>query len=88
VVRGHHATLFPVNLPSWLPEKVVAEMLRRFRRHLVGELRLLTRRVEISALPFAMHHSRTPSTQSESARSMSTDSSDGWSLFPSDAESD
>jgi hypothetical protein len=88
MVRGHHATLFPVDLPSWLPEQVVKEMLKRFRKHLVDELHLMLRRTALDSLPFAKHHSRTPSMESASAKSTSADSSDGWSLFPSGSESE
>jgi hypothetical protein len=34
VVRGYHATVYPVVLPDWLPPDIVTQMLLRFRQYL------------------------------------------------------
>lgn len=38
IVRGYHTSLYPVELPSWLPEHVLTDMVKRFERHLRREL--------------------------------------------------
>jgi hypothetical protein len=40
-VRGRHATVYPVDLPAWLPAGVLEEMIRRFRIYLRDELLIL-----------------------------------------------
>jgi hypothetical protein len=40
-VRGYHTTLFPVELPRWLPRKVLAALFERFQKHLAVEVKKL-----------------------------------------------
>ena len=37
-VRGYHTSFYPVELPSWLPEHVLTDMVKRFELHLRREL--------------------------------------------------
>lgn len=41
MVRGFHTTVYPVQLPSWLPKHVVDQMVTRFEAHLRLALSLL-----------------------------------------------
>ena len=38
MVRGYHTSFYPVELPSWLPEHVLRDMVSRFEGHLRHEL--------------------------------------------------
>lgn len=42
--RGYHTSLYPVDLPSWLPESDIREMNNRFWKHLRREFDTLTQR--------------------------------------------
>ena len=55
-VRGHHATLFPVELPEWLSPRVVDEMIIRFQEILYNEI--------LRMLKFEASDKRPPSRQS------------------------
>jgi hypothetical protein len=66
-VRGHHATMYPVELPPWIPDYIVFQMLARFQQYLIGELLKLT-------VP-ATRHKLSPSL--ESINTDSSGSTDG-----------
>ena len=56
-VRGHHATLFYLHLPSWLPTDNVHALVLKFTYYLCCELNTLMN-------PPQSQHSRTPSLES------------------------
>lgn len=41
-VRGFHGTVFPMELPSWLPIAVLQEMVTQFKGHLFSALKELS----------------------------------------------
>jgi hypothetical protein len=43
-IRGGHATLTQVELPSWLPEEITSEILNIFKGHLISEITKMTER--------------------------------------------
>lgn len=49
-VRGFHTTVYPVQLPSWLPEGIVDEMVVRFKFHLRIALSLLAESKSMEAV--------------------------------------
>ena len=55
-VRGRHATLFPVELPEWLPPQVMDEMITRFQEILYDEI--------LRMMKFESSNNRPPSWQS------------------------
>jgi hypothetical protein len=67
-VRGRHPTVFPVQLPQWLPPKIMREMIARFQSFLALEIKTM--------MSTDMQYGRTPSRQSQSARSSGYDSDD------------
>jgi hypothetical protein len=60
-VRGRHPTVFPVQLPQWLPPKIMREMIARFQSFLALEIKTM--------MSTDMQYGRTPSRKSQSARS-------------------
>jgi hypothetical protein len=40
-LRGRHSTIYPVELPKWLPPEIVDKMNERFQRHLGQEIRIM-----------------------------------------------
>lgn len=46
-VCGHHRVPYAVELPSWLPQEVVAALSSKFRALVVEEFKLLTSSVEL-----------------------------------------
>jgi hypothetical protein len=67
-VRGHHAVLSPVQLPSWASDDMVKEMLCRYEKRLVEQIKIMM------SPTGAGGHSRGNSMQSNAG--LSTDSSD------------
>ena len=45
-VRGHHATVTPVQLPRWLPRDVLEQMVVRFKNHLLREIFAMTQSID------------------------------------------
>ena len=43
-VDGHHKTLFQVELPDWLPLKIVVKLTARFEKILLDQIRTLVKR--------------------------------------------
>lgn len=41
LLRGHHSTIYPVELPKWLPDEIVVEMNERFQKHLRQEIEIM-----------------------------------------------
>jgi hypothetical protein len=39
--RGSHSTIYPVELPEWLPYEFVEEMTKRFQKHLREEIEIM-----------------------------------------------
>jgi hypothetical protein len=39
--RGSHSTIYPVELPEWLPYEIVEEMKKRFQKHLREEIEIM-----------------------------------------------
>jgi hypothetical protein len=39
--RGSHSTIYPVELPEWLPYEIVEEMKKRFQKHLRKEIEIM-----------------------------------------------
>ena len=37
-VRGHHATVYAVDLPPWIPDEILQKMVAEFRASLLREL--------------------------------------------------
>jgi hypothetical protein len=60
-VRGRHPTVFPVDLPPWLPRDVLLQMIARFRCFLLDEIKTM--------MSPKLQHKRTSSEQSLSAMS-------------------
>ena len=48
--HGYHTCFYPVELPPWLPDGDMAEMVSRFSEHLRRELLLFRRRGEQARL--------------------------------------
>jgi len=63
-VRGHHAVLSPVQLPSWASDDMVKEMLCRYKKSLVEQIKIMMS-------PSAGGHSRSNSMQSNAGLSSS-----------------
>jgi hypothetical protein len=38
VIRGDHSTLYPVELPPWLPDNIITQMLNKFEDILVKQI--------------------------------------------------
>ena len=38
LLRGRHSTIYPVELPRWIPSTIVDELDERFRKHLRQEI--------------------------------------------------
>jgi hypothetical protein len=68
-VRGRHPTVFPVQLPPWLPRHIMEKMVDKF------EIILLQEITDMMHEP-AKSHSRHPSRQSFSGLSIASDDSD------------
>jgi len=45
-LRGSHSTMYPVELPIWVPEGVVEEMRERFLIHLRDEISIMLKGAE------------------------------------------
>jgi hypothetical protein len=41
IIRGDHSTLYPVELPPWLPEDILAQMLQKYEALWVKHLKLM-----------------------------------------------
>ena len=54
-VRGHHSTVFPVELPDWLPADVLQDMVLRYRQHLSEALQRFSRLKHVQ-----LRHGRRP----------------------------
>jgi hypothetical protein len=73
-VRGHHCTLFLVELPDWLPADVLQDMVLRYHQHLHDALHHFS---QLKSVPRAQsRHRREPSFQSNSGASTSSHDSD------------
>jgi hypothetical protein len=70
-VLGHHSTLFPVELPDWLPTEVLQKMALQFRKYLSDILQQLSGQKGVH-----LQHARPPSLQSDSGSSGSSGMSD------------
>jgi hypothetical protein len=57
-VRGRHPTIYPVELPPWLPNRILSSLVSRFRTHLL---------YEIKTMMLPKLHYRSSSQQSDSA---------------------
>jgi hypothetical protein len=81
-VRGKHATVYPVQLPPWLPRQILVEMVDQFKGHLLENLIAIEKMMDSAKEEyFATTHSPTPSMDSiESDSAMS--SSSGESVAP------
>jgi|HubBroStandDraft_3_1064219.scaffolds.fasta_scaffold42557_4 hypothetical protein len=73
--RGRHTTVYPVELPQWLPPRVCLEMVNRFRSHLRNQLAYMVSRQKSPVKLNFRQHSRTHSVESDS--SFNTTSSKG-----------
>ena len=40
-LRGSHSTIYPVELPKWLPPEIVDKMDKRFLNHLREEIEIM-----------------------------------------------
>ena len=76
-VRGHHSTVYPVELPSWLPDDTVQEMLDRFTNFLSREI---TTMIAEDRIAQKQGHLRTTSLESNSGLSVASDDSDQFDL--------
>lgn len=66
--RGRHSSLYPVELPSWLPSGVMNKLLQRFRTIAKEEVgKLILKHFSGSSIDT---HRRTSSAQSDSAVSV------------------
>jgi hypothetical protein len=66
-VDGHHQTLFQVELPSWLPLKVVQTLTQKFEGYLLSLITTLMK----------SHGRHTINPSGQSVHDFSSDSSDG-----------
>jgi hypothetical protein len=64
-VRGRHSTLFPVELPSWLSEDDMHEMITRFKQLLLGEIYDMMRRYRRTLSRQSISNSSTGSHMSD-----------------------
>jgi hypothetical protein len=69
-VRGRHPTVFPVQLPPWLPHDIMAKMVDKFENILLNEITFMHKP------SCTKKHSRHPSKQSISGLSIASDDSD------------
>ena len=75
-VRGRHTTIYPVELPPWLPTEYMEQMVTRLRKYLTDELIIMMAQDADSEEAEASEtHSRTPSLQSDSGYSTTSDDS-------------
>ena len=68
--RGRHSTVYPVELPPWLPHDVLDALLWRFRELTRTELEKMVQKFNSRGT----HHARSPSEESSSAASTSSNS--------------
>ena len=71
-VRGCHPTVFPVQLPSWLPRNIMENMVAKFENRLLQEITSMKHEPRTAK----GSHSRHPSKQSISGLSIASDDSD------------
>jgi hypothetical protein len=45
-LRGRHSTIYPVELPKWLPPGIVDKMNKQFQKHLQREIKIMLERTE------------------------------------------
>lgn len=76
MVLGGHSTVYPIELPPWLPLNICREMVHRFRKHLRSQLKIMLdntasasdlRIVVEAAAAAAKKHHQNLSIESESA---------------------
>jgi len=67
IIRGDHSTLYPVELPPWLPTDTLEKMVHLFKLYLYREL-VAMKDPEASE----SGHSHTPSLESDSGYSTTT----------------
>jgi hypothetical protein len=73
-VRGYHTTVYPVELPNWLPEDVLTKIVLEIESLLCNEIILMmTEEAKIvqkaSVEPSSRSHGRNPSIESTSLMS-------------------
>jgi hypothetical protein len=66
-LRGHHLTVYPVELPEWLPHDIVTQMMGQFQKYLRDEVTTMLMKDEQKAANRRSHHA---SHKSESAVSV------------------
>lgn len=78
MVRSRHSTVYPLELPGWLPLDACQEMVNRFQKHLSLQLQtmVLGQRNASNIVSVKSMHRRTTSTESDSGLSAATDASD------------
>jgi hypothetical protein len=78
MVRSRHSTVYPLELPGWLPLDACQEMVNRFQKHLSLQLQTMAlgHRNASTIVGFKSMHRRTTSTESDSGLSVATDASD------------
>jgi hypothetical protein len=55
LVHSRHSTVYPVELPPWLPKDACQEMVFRFQKHLFAQLQIMTVAESVSK---AMDHKK------------------------------
>ena len=84
-VRARHSTLYPVELPHWLPSEVAEEMVQRFRKYLRCQLEVMVKdhnQKPATAGQQKKIHRRTVTVESDSAFSIATEASQRSDLQP------
>ena len=76
-VSGRHFTLHPVQLPPWLPECIIHQMIYRFEVYVSKAIGMIQAIRTISTTITKAHHSPSDSMDSNSAYSDSSDGSKG-----------
>jgi len=79
-VQGHHTNFYAVDLPDWLPSNVIREMVTRFQKYLIRELRIFnntehTNNRGHARLAHQSSHNASPSVESVSGLSVTSESS-------------
>jgi hypothetical protein len=72
LLRGSHSTIYPVELPNWVPPDIVQKMDTQFRNHLREEMRIMLKGAEESRRPARRNHHVTHQSESNLSVASST----------------
>jgi hypothetical protein len=63
-LRGSHSTIYPVELPGWIPPEIVEELEKRLQKHLHDEIEIMLSGV--AEQPATIRRNRHATHESES----------------------